>query len=443
MHAFHPLVALLTLSLLAPQSPRAAVHVDNPPAPEPEPITITIPAEPLEFPAEPNSAHSTLADEALAEANAAAAQVESGSAASHARLPLPPKAAELKSRLLSAQGADAGFLTSRLADCRRILGDSIGTEALYREVATGEVPATSAVRCHAQLQYARLILRRKDEDHALREFQRLTNGEVPANALSATDAAMRVGILLSKKKDVDRAISVLTQLSEQSPFLDDAQYAKLLIAEYRWETGKRNYKPALRDDERPLEFRESIRVCDEILAVDGVRKEIRSIAELLRLENFYSLEEYDTALALTRDFITTWTPEDIEGLPEVTRGRTFSIEKWPKRHLLTAQTWYTMLLFFDRQFEETIASADEILGTRWTREDAFGNFNCRGYAMIYKAVSLEALGRDDEAKKVRADCAAQHPSWCSSVGASTQEHALKIIARRASDPSSAAPAQPN
>lgn len=323
----------------------------------------------------------------------------------------------LRRAIDGTRGELKGSLQSRYAYAKNYLDDRISAEAAFREVANGTVPAPVEVQVDAQLRTAYLAYRRNDNEQALAEFGKLLNGSLPVDGQTATDAAMRSSFLLGKRmrRPAD-AITILEAVTEQSPSRDDADYAKLLIGCYYWEWGKGDYGTSS-SGEKQQRYAESKRICEELAVAPGVRPEIQCIAELIALEDVFMMDNFAEAAKMASDYVRKWETAETPGASRGMRAiGTFTITNWPRRQLITGYTWLTMAAYHASLYEQAISAADEVLSDRWTDDDPYRNFNVDGYAMLYKALSLGALGHDVEAEQVLQDLSVKEPSWYKNIG---------------------------
>ena len=63
-----------------------------------------------------------------------------------------------------------------------------------------------------------------------------------------------------------------------------------------------------------------------------------------------------------------------------------------------------------------VPASPEVLSDRWDSSDPYKNFNVRGYALLYKSLSLSALGRSVESETVLQRLSVEEPSWYESIG---------------------------
>jgi hypothetical protein len=249
----------------------------------------------------------------------------------------------------------------------------------------------------------------KDIDGAYIEWEKLATGEISANALLVTDAASRMAFLQRREKKPFEAMSLFKQIAEKSPLKDDAAYARLQVAGFQWELGKGDYTLSHPAEGRKKFFYQSIDTCNLIIADKDINWSIRCIAELIKLEDYYFLGDYEKALQLGEGFQEKYS--EMLGNSSNIQGETWIIYNTPKRHVLTGLTWLCFCYYRTGNYIGCIETSKLINNGTWDSTDPYRNFNVFGYARLYEGFSFEKLNNEESANEAFSQCKLEYPKW--------------------------------
>ncbi|MBN1900531.1 hypothetical protein JW926_04310 [Candidatus Sumerlaeota bacterium] len=255
-----------------------------------------------------------------------------------------------------------------------------------------------------------------NDEKALEGFCKIASGEHKVDAFTATDASMRMGFLFKKQRKFKEAINIFWQVAEKSPLKDDADYARLLVAGELWESGMGFYEKHLSLIEKMRYYKESLKVCNIILNDPTVRDEIRIIAELIQLEDYFFQGEYDTAKNLGEAFLQKWTPRLQDMTNKKVYGKTWNITNCPRRQIITAQMWMGMTYFKLELYDKCIEMCQKVNSDMWTSEDPYRNFNVFGEALLFEAMSWEKLGDYAKSENLKKICGERYTEWFNVTG---------------------------
>lgn len=237
-------------------------------------------------------------------------------------------------------------------------------------------------------------------DTSLEHFLYVAEGKVPSTTLQATNAAIRAGFMCTKlMKKNDDAIDIWTQTADKTPMKDDGDFARLQATGALWESGKGIYDQNVSFVRRKHYFEASIKSAEKLINDPKTREEIRCVAELLRTEDYYFLGNYPKAEELASAFIVKWS-EARGRQQEKVSGKTWSLEKFPSRQLITCWGWLIGSQYLNGHYEACLASVEKLKAEGFSEEDQYGNFNVYCYAETYRYLSLQMMGKEAEAKEV-------------------------------------------
>lgn len=320
----------------------------------------------------------------------------------------------LNNAINQAEGKIKGKLTSRLAYLKYYMKDDQDAEKLWKDIINKNIPASEKDICDAKLRIAYLKYKESNYEVAMEHFKDIATGIIPADYESARDAALRVAFLYRKKKDLNKSLDVFNQIIKKSSVPQDIAYAKLQVAGTLWELGKGDEGILKTDEEKNQAFLDSRLLCKELIednqindstAVEGSR--IKIIAELIYIETYWFLKDYEQTVCLAENFLGKWTPV-LNNMKEYD----FSNPERPiRRQVITAQTWLAMAYYRVGRYQDCIEMCKKINSDFWKEDDPYKNFNVFGYAYLYEAKSLEALSKTTEAQKIRELIEKKYPQW--------------------------------
>ena len=143
-------------------------------------------------------------------------------------------------------------------------------------------------------------------------------------------------------------------------------------------------------------------ICEELMADNEVEDSVRIVAELIHIETYHCLDEYEKSAQLAKQFIAKWEPLIGSEVTPTATGTPYSTQ------VVCAKGWLMMALYELRDFEECIALCSQLVDGN---AQTYKNFNVVAYAMLYKALCLEAAGQADLAADTRDQLASRFPKW--------------------------------
>ena len=320
----------------------------------------------------------------------------------------------INSAINQAEGQHKGKLKNKLGYLKYYMKDIEGAEKEWKDVAFQNVPSSEKDICDSKLRLAYIKYRNGKYETALEDFKDIATGAVKADYYTAKDASLRVAFLYRKSKDLKQSLSVFRQIMTKVTDINDVAYAKIQVAGTLWELGKGDEGILTTDEEKTQAFLESRQLCKELMdqkditdltCVEG--SYIRAIAELINIETFWFLKDYEQTICLAENFIPKWS----QVLSNFQEYNFKNSERPIRRQILTAQTWLLMAYYRVGRYQDCIEMCKKVNSPFWNEGDPYKNFNVFGYAYLYEAKSNETLGRKDVGQQIRKIIETKYPKW--------------------------------
>lgn len=311
-----------------------------------------------------------------------------------------------------------GRIKNRLGYAYYYMKDYKNAEREWKSVVNRIVPSSEKDICDSKLRLAYLKYAEKNFDTALEYFLDIATGSIKADYDSAKDASLRAAFLFKKRLDLKQSENIFRQVMNQVTEVNDLLYAKLQVAGILWEMGKGDGGILNTNQEKQDAFLKSRQLCLEIIndinITDKTRVEgsyIKAIAELIYIETFYFLKNYQQTIDLCNIYISKWS----KFLKELEPYNYEDPERPIRRQLITAMGWLAISYFNEKYYSECIYLCKEINSQKWDEKDPYKNFNVFGYAYLYEALSYESMGENDKAFLVRKICYERFPKWYNTI----------------------------
>lgn len=330
----------------------------------------------------------------------------------------------LNNAVEKAQGELKGKLINKIGYIKYKMKDYSGAEQAWKSVSNGIIQSSEQDISKSKLMLGYLKYAEKKYETSLDYFLDIATGIIKADKDTATDASLRTAFLFKKLNNPNKSLSIFTQIATQSSDKKISAYAKLQSAGLLWEMGKEE-----KNKEKATNlFMNSRNVCLEIInnpeITDDMRVEgscIKIIAELIYLETYYFLKDYEKTIELCDQFINKWVPI----LNNILNYDYQDIERPYRRQIITALTWKAMCCMRLKRYDECLDICKEINSGKWDEEDPYKNFNVFGYALLYESLIYKMRGLNEKADEIDKFLIEKYNNWYKTIRPQEERYLLE------------------